>query len=225
MSWLSALPCAAVASGRSAAAGAARRRGRSRQGALPRGWLGGPCTGLPSLLDRLAAALTAGACPPAQLHVRTAADRSGGTGAATAAAQPSTRQAPGAAAPSNGHHALNGAHVASSSGVAGVQLNGVTMSAGLLAAPAAKPVLEAAGWAAIAAGGARGLPQAQPAPLQPRGPAAPNRLRIFSGTSNPVRCALAPPSAACGSPVRNYVLQTAKLCFNRHNVTLVLSKS
>ncbi|KAK9843465.1 hypothetical protein WJX81_004239 [Elliptochloris bilobata] len=105
------------------------------------------------------------------------ADRATGAGAACAAAQPSTRQSPGASTSGNSA-GLNGTHHASSNGVS---LNGASMSASLLPAPA---VLEAAGWAAIAAGGAA-LPQTQPVMMQQRVSAAPNRLRIFSGTSNP----------------------------------------
>jgi hypothetical protein len=99
-----------------------------------------------------------------------------------AAAQPSTRQAAGGASSSS---AGNGRTLEPLHELAGLSLNGAR-SPDLLDAPAAKPVLEAAGWGAMSAGGAA-VPRQHVALPQPAAPAAPNRLRVFSGTSNMVR--------------------------------------
>ena len=175
--------CAGHTSDVSARAGALAHaaqhpRKRSRRGVLSCGWVRGAGTGLAELLDCMAAVLNGGGCVPAQRQ------SAASLGAACAAAQPSTRQSDGASTSSNGQASLNGAqHFASSS--SGLAVNGASLAGGLLHAPFEKPVLEAAGWAALAAGGAT-LPQTQHV-LQQRLSAAPNRLRIFSGTSNPVR--------------------------------------
>jgi len=124
-------------------------------------------------------ALLAHRCARASAQ-RASADPRGS--APCAAAQPSTRQAADGASSSS---AGNGRVLEPLHELAGLSLNGAR-SPDLLDAPAAKPVLEAAGWGAMSAGGAV-APRQHVALPQPAAPAAPNRLRVFSGTSNMVR--------------------------------------
>ena len=140
---------------------------------------GSACCSRALSLEEPMRALLAHHCARASAQ-RASADPRGS--APCAAAQPSTRQAAGGASSSS---AGNGRVLEPLHELAGLSLNGAR-SPDLLDAPAAKPVLEAAGWGAMSAGGAA-APRQHVALPQPAAPAAPNRLRVFSGTSNMVR--------------------------------------